>query len=35
MSEAGIPPSTFISFNRDGGQEYYNSSQAQFNKRGY
>ena len=35
MAEAGMPPSTFISINRDDGQEYYDRSQAEFNRRGY
>lgn len=35
MAEAGLPPSTFISINREDGKEYYDRSQAQFNQRGY
>lgn len=35
MAEAGNPPSVFMSINREGGQEYYNKSREQYNKRGY
>ncbi len=35
MTEAGDPPSVFMSLNREGGQEYYEKSRAQYNKRGY
>jgi uncharacterized phosphosugar-binding protein len=35
MAAAGVPPSAFISINREGGKEYYDRSQAEFNQRGY
>lgn len=35
MSDAGDPPSVFMSINREGGQAYYEKSRAEFNKRGY
>jgi uncharacterized phosphosugar-binding protein len=35
MAAAGTPPSTFISINRDGGRDYYDRSQAEFNRRGF
>jgi uncharacterized phosphosugar-binding protein len=35
MTEAGNPPSVFMSVNRDGGWEYYEKSKAEYNRRGY
>ncbi|MHB9133872.1 MAG: sugar isomerase domain-containing protein [Armatimonadota bacterium] len=35
MAAAGNPPSVFISLNAKGGQEFYDKSRAEFNKRGY
>lgn len=35
MTEAGDPPSVFMSVNREGGQAYYEKSRAEYNKRGY
>lgn len=35
MAEAGHPPSVFMSINREGGQEYYDKSRAEYNRRGY
>ncbi len=35
MAEAGNPPSTFMSINREGGQEFYDNSRAEYNRRGY
>jgi uncharacterized phosphosugar-binding protein len=35
MTEAGTPPSVFMSINRDGGKEYYDQSVAEYQRRGY
>jgi len=35
MTEAGDPPSVYMSVNRDGGWEYYEKSKAEYNRRGY
>lgn len=35
MAAAGTPPSVFMSFNRPSGQEYYDNSRAEYNRRGY
>jgi uncharacterized phosphosugar-binding protein len=35
MVAAGTPPSVFMSINRVGGQEYYDNSRAEYNRRGY
>jgi len=34
MVAAGTPPSVFMSLNRPGGQEYYDKSRAEYNRRG-
>jgi len=35
MVAAGTPPSVFMSINRPGGQEYYDKSRAEYNRRGF
>ena len=35
MVAAGTPPSVFMSLNRPGGQEYYDKSRAEYNRRGF
>ena len=35
MVAAGTPPSVFMSINREGGQEYYDKSRAEYNRRGF
>lgn len=35
MTEAGTPPSVFISLNRPEGKEFYDRSKAEYNRRGY
>ncbi len=35
MAEAGDPPSVYISVNREGGQQHYEKTKADYNKRGY
>ena len=35
MAAAGDPPSVFMSFNRPGGQEFYDASKATYQQRGY
>ena len=35
MVAVGMPPSVFMSINRPGGQEYYDQSCAEFQRRGY
>jgi len=35
LSEAGTPPSVFMSINREGGQEFYDKNRAEYNRRGY
>jgi uncharacterized phosphosugar-binding protein len=35
MAAAGNPPSVLMSINREGGQEYYNATKAEYHKKGY
>ena len=35
MVAAGTPPSVFKSINREDGQEYYDKSRAEYNRRGF
>ncbi|MCL5103841.1 MAG: sugar isomerase domain-containing protein [Armatimonadetes bacterium] len=35
MAEAGNPPSVYMSINREGGQEYYEKTKSEYNRRGY
>ena len=35
MADAGDPPSVFMSFNRPGGQEFYDENRTKYQQRGY